>query len=1028
VKRLRIFDLCLAISSVLCAIILATPASAQLSATAPSPNAQSVYAGDSVSFTVSVSGQQGSPTYNWQFSVNGAPYAPLTDGLQMTGETLSGSSTPNLSIANAQVNDTGRYRCLVSDSVANVNSGPGTLTVAMPAAPTATPPSDVTAARGDTAIFTVNASGNGRLTYQWQVSHPAGATFVNVTDGDPMLGPNMATLAITSVSAGDAGWYRCLVSNAGGTVNSGRATLTVLASPPASLTASTVSSTAVNLSWTNTDPDAQYVVIERAPCSTSAFCTAVQIAPSLTTFQDGSTLPGQGLSPSTTYTYRAYSMYAADSLTSPHAYSSQTSATTMAATLPVTQLVASPATPTQINLTWVNHDPTATNINIERQVLTTSTSTPFNQIASLPAQPAPTLYQDNNNGAGLPPQTAFNYRAYVVSPRGVSAYSNTSMSTTLSPPAPPQSVQATMISSDEIDLSWTNSDPTVNAYLIERQLADGSFSALATVTGVATHFYADKGLTPATQYTYRMRAQSPAGTSDYSTTAAAITGNAPPAPTNFRATGVSPIEVDLTWTNPAGAFDHLLIERKQFQHAAETGIATLAPHVSSFQDMKATPATQYIYRISTVDSAGTSSAYELAGATTLGVPAPTNFRTTLVTASRIDLQWDNAFAYDGLHLYKQGPTDPAPVKSADLPGTATSYELGSLLTSTTYTLSLQADISGVLSPFVNLVVTTGTKITIFFVHGASQRGGSLDGLALALKSAIDPGGLLYNFDSGFDWSRCADSLRAPYPPVPFGEDGPVGPNNPPFPGAPNRCPNNCNVSDVAFDLARYIALQNPPGDVFIVAYSLGGLVARDMIEGQQGAGIGQGRKLLGLVTLATPNNGFPYEYPWDNWGICDGLGKEIASDLRASPPYYPYSPYIPSINHNWVASPLGGAGYQAFPWMVAAGTFCQSPIRFPDSTQNGCPAGSTNDGAICTDSALFNGISGPYNMPTTYFTSDAYSHSADPNFFLQLLNGGNDSLYYGGNCDMRQHISIWDPGAGSALAQAISGFIKTNTP
>jgi hypothetical protein len=1008
-------------------LALSAASSAQLTSTAPLPDTPSVYAGNTVILTVTASGQQGVVRYIWQFSSNGAAYVTLNDGLQSSGSLISGSSSTTMVITNAQAGDTGRYRCLLSDSVSNINSGPDTLTVTVPPPPSAAPLMDQTVSRGDALSFTESASGEGQLSYQWQASIPAGATFVNVTDGGRISGSTTMTLRIGSAQAGDEGWYRCLVSNAGGQVNSGRATLIVLASPPANLAASAFSSTTINLSWTNTDPSAAYVVIERAPGTTNAFSLLVQASAQLTSYQD------QGASPATAYSYRAYAMYGGDALAGPHVYSNLASATALAATLPPTGLLATPFSSSQINLSWTNHDSTATAVIVERQALTTAAATPFGQIASLGGQS--TTYQDNNSNTGLPTQTAFNYRVYAVSPRGNSVYSNTSETTTLAPPPAPQSLQATMISTGEIDLSWNNSDPTVTNYLIERQSGGGSFIAIASVAGVSTHSYRDLSVTAGTQYTYRMRAQSATGISAYTDPVVVTTGPAPPAPSNFAANGISPVEIDLTWRNPSSGFTKIQIDRKQVGVAGWTHVATLFPPASIYKDTGVTPGTVYNYQIYNLDQGGSLSASVFAdNAQTSAVPAPTDLVTTKVAPGHIDLQWNNAYSgYTALHLYQNGPNDSVRFKITDLPGTATSYEFVAP-PSSTFSFSVQAEVSGILSAFSNdVVATTSAKITIFFVHGLNQAGGDLDGMAAAVRTSIDPDGNTYNFDSGFDWSRCTQSLRAPFPPVPLGEDLPVGPNNPPIPGAPNRCPDKCNVSNGAFDLAAYIARQNPPGDVFIIAYSLGGNVSRDMIEGQIGSGIGQpGRKLLGLMTLATPNNGFPYEYPWDNWGICNGLGREIASDIRNSPADYPYSPYIPSINNNWLASPLGGAGYQSFPWLVAAGTFCKSPIRFPDSTQNGCPAGSSNDGIVCTDSVLLNNVpGGNFNRPTTTFSSDAYSHTANNDFEAQLLgylNGGNKSAFYGGSCDMRQFISIFNPPVGSTLIQQLANFIQANTP
>ncbi len=89
-------------------------------------------------------------------------------------------------------------------------------------------PQSLTNYLGSTATFTVAATGTVPLLYQWQKNT---ANIGSATN---------ATYSITSVLAGDAGNYRCLVSNIVGAVTSATASLTVLTPPdaPASLAAS----------------------------------------------------------------------------------------------------------------------------------------------------------------------------------------------------------------------------------------------------------------------------------------------------------------------------------------------------------------------------------------------------------------------------------------------------------------------------------------------------------------------------------------------------------------------------------------------------------------------------------------------------------------------------------------------------------------------------------------------------------------------------------------------------------------------
>ncbi|MBZ5676447.1 MAG: hypothetical protein LAP61_19595 [Acidobacteriia bacterium] len=91
-----------------------------------------------------------------------------------------------------------------------------------PPAPVVTQdPISATVTAGQTAIFSVNATGTG-LSYQWQSQAPGGSSFANIA------GATQASYTTPTTQVADSGTqFRCVVTNGGGSVNSGAATLTV---------------------------------------------------------------------------------------------------------------------------------------------------------------------------------------------------------------------------------------------------------------------------------------------------------------------------------------------------------------------------------------------------------------------------------------------------------------------------------------------------------------------------------------------------------------------------------------------------------------------------------------------------------------------------------------------------------------------------------------------------------------------------------------------------------------------------------
>lgn len=92
-------------------------------------------------------------------------------------------------------------------------------------------PSNATVFAGQPASFGVTASGEA-LTYQWQKG------------GTAVSGGTAATLSLAAVAAGDAGSYTVVVTNAGGSVTSSAATLTVNGPPAISAQPANASATA----------------------------------------------------------------------------------------------------------------------------------------------------------------------------------------------------------------------------------------------------------------------------------------------------------------------------------------------------------------------------------------------------------------------------------------------------------------------------------------------------------------------------------------------------------------------------------------------------------------------------------------------------------------------------------------------------------------------------------------------------------------------------------------------------------------
>ena len=193
------------------------------------PASQTINAGSVASFTVVASGNP-TPSFTWQRSNDGGTtWAPITGA---TGATYS--------FTVAKTDHQARFRATAANTVSpDAVSNAGILNVQWLAI--ATQPADQNVTAGSGATLSISPDANPAATFQWQ-SSPDGTTWTNVP------GATSASYDIPATSASDSGTrYRCVLSNATGSINSRAAMLTVFAAPAiSSLMAATSPLTAGN--------------------------------------------------------------------------------------------------------------------------------------------------------------------------------------------------------------------------------------------------------------------------------------------------------------------------------------------------------------------------------------------------------------------------------------------------------------------------------------------------------------------------------------------------------------------------------------------------------------------------------------------------------------------------------------------------------------------------------------------------------------------------------------------------------------
>ena len=187
------------------------------------------------------------------FSVTAAGTAPFSYQWRKNGTAISGASSASYTTPVTSTSDNGtQYTVVVTNSAGSVTSNAATLTVngiTVVAPSITTQPKSQTTIAGQTATFSVTASGTAPLSYQWQ------------RNGAAISGANSASYTTPATTTADNGaQFSAVVSNSAGSVTSSAATLTVnaatylLSASPTSLSFGNVdigSSSSLNTTVTN---------------------------------------------------------------------------------------------------------------------------------------------------------------------------------------------------------------------------------------------------------------------------------------------------------------------------------------------------------------------------------------------------------------------------------------------------------------------------------------------------------------------------------------------------------------------------------------------------------------------------------------------------------------------------------------------------------------------------------------------------------------------------------------------------------
>lgn len=210
-------------------------------------------------------------------------------------------------------------------------------------------------------------------------------------------------------------------------------------------------------------------------------------------------------------------------------------------------------------------------------------------------------------------------------------------------PAPPTALTIAAITAQQVDLTWTDNSSYEESFVVQRSIAGGSFTDIATVGADVTTFR-DVTISADETYRYIVSVTHEGVLTGSTNTLKVIFATAPPlAPSGLHAAPNNSTSISGSWWDNSANEEGFRVERSENGGATWVEIARLAQ--PGFFDGDLVSDRQLCYRAIAFNSAGESPPSNVA--CTASPTAPTNLVAATAPGLAIDLTWtDNSSAED----------------------------------------------------------------------------------------------------------------------------------------------------------------------------------------------------------------------------------------------------------------------------------------------------------------------------------------------------------------------------------------------
>jgi hypothetical protein len=338
---------------------------------------------------------------------------------------------------------------------------------------------------------------------------------------------------------------------------------------PSNLVATTLTSTSIQLDWTDNSPDETGFRVERR-VGMAAFATVANLGANVTTFTN------TGLTANTTYDYRVFAVNVAGD--SPA--SNTASATTNPLGAP-SGLTAAAFNSFRVDLAWVDNATGEDGFDI----FASQDGGPFSQIGTA-ARNARTF----RHSSAVPNSTwQYRVRAFFNATSQVTDLSNTATSIV---PGQILGLTGRALHSTRIRIQYNDFSTNETGIEIWRKDGAGAFALLRTSPANTLAF--NDTVAPEETFRYKVRAKN--GTKDFGSFSNELEAYSLHPPTNLVATVMSSTRIDMTWTENSSLEDAVEVHRRLGTGSFKR-IAYLPANTTSFSDTTVLPNRTYGYQV-----------------------------------------------------------------------------------------------------------------------------------------------------------------------------------------------------------------------------------------------------------------------------------------------------------------------------------------------------------------------------------------------------------------------------------------------